>query len=55
MSVDVVRDVDGDKFLKIALAADADYVVSGDDDLLGVESCRDIEIVTPAELVDRTE
>ncbi len=55
VSVDVVRDADDDKFLEVALAADADYVVSGDDDLLGVGSYRNIEIVTPAEFVDRVE
>jgi putative PIN family toxin of toxin-antitoxin system len=55
VSVDVVRDADDDKFLEVALAADADYVVSGDDDLLGVGSYRNVEIVTPAEFVDRAE
>jgi putative PIN family toxin of toxin-antitoxin system len=54
-SVDVVRDHDDDKFLEVALAVDADYVVSGDDDLLAVESYRGIEIVAPAEFVARIE
>lgn len=54
-SVDVVRDPDDDTFLEVALAADADFVVSGDDDLLAVESYRGIEIVTPAAFVARVE
>jgi putative PIN family toxin of toxin-antitoxin system len=54
VSVDVVRDADDDKFLGVALAADADYVVSGDD-LLAVGSYRNVGIVTPAEFVDRVE
>jgi putative PIN family toxin of toxin-antitoxin system len=38
--VEVVRDSDDDKFLEVALAGDADYVVSGDRDLLALGSYR---------------
>lgn len=50
-SVDLVRDSDDDKFLEAALAADAEYVVSGDRDLLDVGSYRGTDVVAR---VDRT-
>lgn len=53
--VDIVRDPDDDKFLEVALAGDADFVVSGDRDLLGLESYRDIDVITPDEFVERLE
>ncbi|WP_254545190.1 putative toxin-antitoxin system toxin component, PIN family [Halomarina pelagica] len=51
-TVELVRDPDDDKFLEVALAGDADYVVSGDRDLLDLESYTGIEIVTPDEFVE---
>lgn len=53
--VDIVRDPDDDKFLEVALAGDADYVVSGDRDLLDLESFRGTNIVTPDEFIEITE
>lgn len=53
--VDVVRDSDDDKFLEVAIAGDADYVVSGDRDLLDLESFREIDIVTPDEFIKLAE
>lgn len=53
VDVDVVRDPDDDKFLEVALAGDADYVVSGDQDLLGLETYRGVDVVTPDEFVER--
>jgi uncharacterized protein len=44
----VCSDPDDDKFLEAALAAHADYVVSGDTALLNLEHHRGIEIVRPA-------
>lgn len=47
-SVEVVdEDPDDDKFLACALALEADYVVSGDSDLLSLNSYMGIPIVTP--------
>lgn len=40
-------DPDDDKFLEVAVTADADYVVSGDQHLLDIDSFRGIDIVTP--------
>jgi putative PIN family toxin of toxin-antitoxin system len=51
-SVEAARDSDDDKFLEVALAGDADYVVSGDRDLLTLESYRGIDIVTPHAFVE---
>lgn len=51
-SVEVVRDSDDDKFLEVALAGDADYVVSGDRDLLALESYCGIDIVAPDAFVE---
>lgn len=44
----VCSDPDDDKFLEAALAARADYVVSGDAALLRVKSYQGVEIVKPA-------
>jgi len=51
IEVDEVRDEDDDIFLECALEADADYIVSGDDDLLELEEFRGVSIVTPEEFL----
>lgn len=51
-SIDTVRDPDDDKFLEVALAGGADYVVSGDRDLFDLGSYGGIEIVTPDEFLE---
>lgn len=43
------RDPDDDAVLACALAARADLIVSGDDDLLALQTFQDIPIVTPAQ------
>lgn len=43
----VEADPDDDKFLEAAVAGNVDYVVSGDQHLLDLDSFRGIEIVTP--------
>lgn len=47
----VCSDPDDDKFLEAALAADADYVVSGDAALLSLKNHRGIRIVRPAQFL----
>jgi len=47
----VCSDPDDDKFLEAAVAANADYVVSGDAALLRVRGHRGIGIVKPAEFL----
>jgi uncharacterized protein len=45
----VSRDPDDDAVLALALAAQADFIVSGDDDLLALCTFANIRIVSPAE------
>jgi predicted nucleic acid-binding protein len=47
----VCSDPDDDKFLEAALAADADYVVSGDAALLRLKNYHPIQIVRPAQFL----
>ncbi len=49
----VCRDADDDAVLAVAIAGQADFIVSGDDDLLSLKHYRDIPIITPAEAVQR--
>ena len=46
----IATDPDDDRVLEAAIADDAEFVVSGDSDLLELESFRGIAIVTPARL-----
>jgi uncharacterized protein len=46
-NIRVVRDPNDDMILACALAGDADYLVSRDDDLLSLHSYGGVEIVTP--------
>jgi len=46
----VCRDPADDPFLSCAVAAGADYIVSGDRDLLDLGSFKNIPIITPAVL-----
>ena len=50
--VAVERDPDDDKFVALALASDAKYIVSGDSHLLDLGEYQGIEIIGPAQLVD---
>jgi putative PIN family toxin of toxin-antitoxin system len=47
-SVTGCRDPDDDKFLELAVNGHADAVISGDDDLLVLDTFRGIPIITPA-------
>jgi putative PIN family toxin of toxin-antitoxin system len=49
---EIERDPDDDKFLECAVAANADYIVSGDEHLLDLESFCDIEILKAADFLD---
>lgn len=48
----VCRDLDDDAVLALALAAQADLIVSGDDDLLALQTFEAIPIVTPAQALE---
>jgi len=47
------RDPRDDKFLELAVAGNAGFIVTGDDDLLRMHPFRGIDIVTPAQLLHR--
>ncbi len=49
----VCRDKDDDAVLALAIAAQADMVISGDDDLLCLDSFEGIPILTPALALQR--
>ena len=51
-SIQVCRDSKDDKFLALALDGKADYVISSDQDLYGLERFEDIPILTPREFYD---
>ena len=51
-SITVCRDPDDDKFLELAVSGNADYLVSGDDDLLALHPFRAIPILRPAEFLN---
>jgi len=51
----VCPDPDDDQVLACALAAQAELIVSGDNDLLGLKEYQGIPIVTPAEALTRIE
>jgi putative PIN family toxin of toxin-antitoxin system len=46
-----VRDAKDLKFLECAVAGEADYLITGDDDLLVLEKYEGIRIVTPAQFL----
>ena len=48
---DVHDDPDDNKFLDCAVCASANYIISGDDHLLGLKEFRGIKIVSPAEFI----
>jgi len=47
----VCRDPDDDKLLEIAVVGRADYLVTGDQDLLILDPFQGIPILTPAEFL----
>jgi putative PIN family toxin of toxin-antitoxin system len=49
----VCRDPDDDAVLALAIAAQADWVISGDDDLLCLGSFEAIPVLTPAQALQR--
>jgi putative PIN family toxin of toxin-antitoxin system len=47
----VCREADDDEVLSVAIASQADCIVTGDDDLLSLKTFQDIPIITPDEAV----
>lgn len=52
-SVQLSRDKDDDVFINCALSADADYIISGDQDLLTLKQVWKTYIVTPRAFIKR--
>jgi uncharacterized protein len=53
--VEVCRDPKDDKFLEIAVNGDADWLLTGDSDLLVLHPFQDTAIVTPGDFIARIE
>lgn len=53
LKITVCRDPKDDKFLEAARAGNADYIISGDADLLDLAYFEDIPILRPAEFLAR--
>ena len=51
----VCRDADDDAVLALARAAQVDFIVSGDNDLLDLQTFQHIPILTPAQALHRIE
>jgi putative PIN family toxin of toxin-antitoxin system len=47
------RDPKDNKFLELAVAGNADCIVTGDNDLLVLNPFRNIRIITPKEFIDQ--
>ncbi len=52
-TVHVCRDPKDDRFLELAINGRADLIVTGDRDLLELNSFQDIPVITPAEYLGR--
>jgi len=48
----VCRDKDDDKIIECAVLSNADYIITGDDDLLTIKEFRNIRIITANEYVN---
>ena len=51
-AVEIVRDPDDNRLIEAALAANADVIVSGDQDLLTLVHVGQIQILTPREFLE---
>ena len=51
-ALEICDDPDDDRILKFAQAADADFIVTGDDDLLRLKHFGSTQIVRPRDFVD---
>jgi len=54
-SVTDCRDTKDNKYLELALAADAEFIIASDNDLLALDPWRGIRIITLSEYVSRFE
>jgi putative PIN family toxin of toxin-antitoxin system len=55
ISAPISRDPDDDKFIHLALAGKAAWLITGDQDLLAVARIESLEIMTPAQALKRVQ
>ncbi len=53
-SITICRDRKDDKFLEVAVNGEADYLITGDRDLLVLHPFRNIQILTPADFLTQS-
>jgi uncharacterized protein len=53
-TITVCRDPKDDKLLELAVSGSADFLVTGDEDLLVLNPFRGVEIIAPRQFLDRT-
>lgn len=51
----ICRDPKDDKFLELAISGAADFIISGDDDMLALSPFRGMEIITPDDFLRQLE
>ncbi|MCW3109857.1 MAG: Nucleotide binding protein PINc [Segetibacter sp.] len=52
-SITACRDTKDNKFLELAVDGNAEYILTGDKDLLALHPFRNISIITPAEFLEK--
>lgn len=52
-AITACRDPKDDKFLSLAVAGQADVIVTGDEDMLTLNPFRGVAILTPQEFIER--
>ena len=52
-TITICRDPKDDKLLELAISGNADYLVTGDNDLLVLNPFRGIEIITPRDFLEK--
>lgn len=52
LSITACRDPNDNKFLELAIAGDADFIITGDADLLTLNPFREIQIITPKNFLE---
>jgi len=53
ITASISRDPDDDKFIHLALAGKAAWLITGDQDLLALTRIGNLEIITPAQVLER--
>ena len=51
-NIEACRDPKDDKFLELAVSGNADYIITGDDDLLELNPFQNVKIITSREFLE---